>query len=163
MHSTLWLCLGGAGGGLALGVLVREGQTRGGPEPVGPGRTHHPGRRRETLRVEGAPVQFGVPTYVPTKRMKREYAGENPDIMVTDIWGEEELFEEELQDEMKNEGYVGEGEHPPELPPEELAKLDIIAQSKVGSTAIPTRDRPQHQVCRDSLHTSCCKCRAHGN
>ena len=29
---------------------------------------------------------------------------------------------------MKNEGYVGDGDHPPELEEEELSKLDILAE-----------------------------------
>ena len=31
---------------------------------------------------------------------------------------------------MKNERYVGDGGRPPELPPEELAKLDIITEDE---------------------------------
>lgn len=68
--------------------------------------------------AEGSPRSESLfpPSYAgDIKRVKREYVGDDPDIMATDIWGEEELFEEEPKDEMKNEGYIGEGEHPPEL------------------------------------------------
>ena len=87
------------------------------------GEDHGVKRSAEEI-AEGSPnsERLFPPSYAGgIKRVKREYVGDDPEIRVTNIWGEVELFEEELKDEMKNEGDVGDGELPPELPPEELA------------------------------------------
>ena len=47
-------------------------------------------------------------------------------MLISDVFNEDEADKEEIQ----NESYVGDGDHPPELEEEEMSKLDILAEDE---------------------------------